>query len=71
MCGLASETFSIGSPPGLCQWAGVSPTGQPDGNHSFWTPLFRFLAKMDLSCLSPAGNYSDETDSSGFFSPGC
>ena len=27
------------------------------------------LRQIDF-CLSPAGNYSDETNSSGFFSPG-
>ena len=46
MCRLAGDAFSVGSSPGLCQW-GVSPTGQPEGNHSSWTPLFRSLAKMD------------------------
>ena len=29
MCGLVGDAFSIGSPPGLCQWAGVSPIGKP------------------------------------------
>ena len=47
MCGLVGDAFSVGPPPGLHQWAGVSPIGQPKGNHSSWTPLFRFPAKMD------------------------
>ena len=45
------------SPPGLCQWVGVSLTGQPKGSHFSWTPLFRFPIKTDWFCLSPAGNY--------------
>ena len=47
MCGLTGDAFSIGSPPRLCQWVGVSPTGQPKENHPSLTPLFRFPAKMD------------------------
>ena len=70
MCGLVGDALPIGSPSGLHQWAGESPTGQPNGNHFFWTLLSRFLAKMDLSHLFHADNYSDETDSLGFLSPG-
>ena len=59
MCRLVGDAFSIGSSPGLCQWAGVSPTGQPEGSHFPWTPLFRSPVKTDWFCLSPAGNYSN------------
>ena len=45
---------------------GGSLTGQPEGSHFSWTPLFRSPVKTDSLCLSPAGNYSDETDSLGF-----
>ena len=70
-CRLVGDAFSIGSPLGLCQWVGVSLTGQPEGSHFSWTPLFRSPVKTDSLCLSPAGNYSDETDSLGFPSPEC
>ena len=65
-CGLVSDNFSISSPPGLCQWVGVSLTWQPEGSHFSWTPLFRSQAKTDWFCMSSAGNYSDETDLLGF-----
>ena len=47
-CGLVGGTFSIsGSPLGPCQWVGVSLTGQPEGSHFSWTPLFRFPIRTD------------------------
>ena len=71
MCGLVGDALPISCPSGLHQWAGMSPTGQPKGNHFFWTLLSRFLAKNDLLHLFIAGNYSDETNLLGSFSPGC
>ena len=71
MCMLVGDAFPNSPPAGLHQWAGVSPTGQPKGNHFFQTLLSRFLARMDLLHLFLAGGYSDEANSLGFFSPGC
>ena len=47
---MAGDALSTGPPPGLHQQAGVSPTGQPNGDHSILTPLFRSLSKMVLPC---------------------
>ena len=32
MSRLVGDAFSVGSPPGLCQWMGMSLTGQPEVN---------------------------------------
>ena len=47
MCGLVGNTFFIGSPLELCQWVWDVPDRATQGNHSFWTPLFRLLTETD------------------------
>ena len=51
MCGLASND-SVGSPPGLCQWMGVSPIDLPKGTippgllcSGYW------LKQIDFACF--------------------
>ena len=58
MCELVGNAFSIGSPPELCHWVGVSLKGQPEGtippgllcsdSQVRWINLARFLQAITL-----------------------